>query len=208
MYQILAGLDGVQCYLDDIILTAPSKTEHLKLLEEVLGRLEKHGVRLKRAKCTFLQNEVGYLGHVVNARGIQPTKEKIEALQDAPRPTNASELSSYLGLLRYYARFIPDISTVLQPLDELKQAKTQWLWIEESEKAFQRGKEMILGAQVLCHYDVRKPLKLACDASAYGIGAVLSHLSENGEERPIAFGSRKMTTAEKNIPKLGERLWQ
>ena len=202
MDQILAGLDKVQCYLDDIILTAPSRKEHLQLLDEVLERLEKHGVRLKREKCAFLQDEVEYLGHVVKGQGIQPTKEKVKALQEAPRPVNESELSSYLDLLRYYARFLPGISTVLQPLDELQQAKSGWVWSEECEKAFQQGKEMILGAQVLCHYDTKKPIKLACDASSYGVGAVLSHMHDNGEERPIAFGSRKMTTAEKNYSQV------
>ena len=94
MDQILAGLDRVQCYLDDIILTAPSRKEHSQLLNEVLERLEKHGVRLKREKCAFLQDEVEYLGHVVKGQGIQPTKEKVKALQEAPRPVNESEISS------------------------------------------------------------------------------------------------------------------
>ena len=72
---------------------------------------------------------------------------------------------------------------------------------------------MILGAQVLCHYDTKKPIKLACDVSSYGLGAVLSHMHDNGEERPIAFGSRKMTTAEKNYSQvhragsLGHNTW-
>ena len=124
--KILSGLDEVACYLDDGILTAPSKREHLTLLDNVLARLERHGVRLKQSKCAFL-HEIEYLGRVVESRGISPTQEKTRSLLEAPRPGVVTELASYLGLLRYYSRFLPDISTILQPLDELRHKKGMWL---------------------------------------------------------------------------------
>ena len=88
----------------------------------------KAGVRLKEGKCKFFQNQVEYLGHIVDARGLQPTGEKMKALQEASRPVNKAKLSSYLGLLQYYIKFLPNAATVLQPLDELKKEKTKWHW--------------------------------------------------------------------------------
>ena len=154
MDQILSGLDGVACYLDDIILTAPSKREHLTLLENVLAKLERQGIRLKQSKCAYIQDEVEYLGYVVDSRGIRPTQAKTRALLEAPRPGVVTELASHLGLLRYYSRFLPDISTILQPLDELRHKKGMWLWNDKCDKAFQESKQMILGARVLCHYNM------------------------------------------------------
>ena len=100
-------------------------------------------------------------------------------------------------------KFLPNAETVLQPLDELKKEKTKWHWIHKCEVAFQRSKEMILKAPVLCHFDANKPVKLACDASAYGLqlGAVLSHQTA-GVEKPIAFASRKITDTEKNYAQV------
>ena len=126
----------------------------------------------------------------------------MKALQEAPKPANNTELNSYLGLLRYYVKFLPNAATVLQTLDELKKEKTKWLWNHKCEVAFQRSKEMILKAPVLCHFDAIEPVKLACDASAYGLGAVLSHQTAEGVEKPILFASRKMTDTRKNYAQV------
>ena len=141
MDQLLAGLKGTACY-PDIIITAISEREHLQVLEQVLYKLEKAGVRLKKAKCQFLQGRVEYLGHIVDARGLHKSTNKTKALQEAPRPANPAELSSYLGLLRYYMQFLPALSTLLQPLDELKQAKSKWHWSRKCEAAFQRSRNL------------------------------------------------------------------
>lgn len=115
MHQILQGLDHVTCFLDDILITAGSWEAHLKKLDEVLSRLEKYGVRVNRAKCKFMESRVEYLGHMVDSEGLHPTDEKV----NAPRPTNVSELHSFLGLLNYYGRFLKGLSTLLQPLHVL-----------------------------------------------------------------------------------------
>ena len=83
----------------------------------------KAGVRLKEWKCKSFQNQVEYLGHIVDARHLHPTEEKIKALQEAPRPANKAELSSYLGVLQYYMKFLPNAATVLQHLHKLKKEK-------------------------------------------------------------------------------------
>ena len=99
--QILAGIDGVACYLDDILITAQTQSLHLQRLDEVLSRLERYGIRLKLSKCRFMQDQIDYLGHTVSSEGLRPIVEKIAALKEAPTPTNVTELRSYLGLLKY-----------------------------------------------------------------------------------------------------------
>ena len=80
--------------------------------------------------------------------------------------------------------------------------KASWLWTAACEEAFQESKKLLLESQWLVHYDPRKPLKLATDASAYGLGAVISHILEDGSERPIAFASRTLSSSEKNYSQL------
>ena len=86
MDSILQGLDGVACYIDDILVTGKSDEEHLARLEEVLERLHKHGVHVKRTKCHFLKPSVVFLGHRIDSQGIHPTEEKLKAIVEAPSP--------------------------------------------------------------------------------------------------------------------------
>ena len=170
------------CRGDDVLVTGPNdachvKTLecHVKTLENVLCRIAKHNIRLKVSKCKFMQTQVEYMGYLVDAKGLHPTDEKVEAIVQAPTPANVTELKSYLGLLNYYARFLGNLSTVLHPLLELLQHKHSWEWTKECEEVLKESKQMLLSSIVVVHYDKRKPLILACDASEYGIGAVISH---------------------------------
>ncbi len=79
----------------------------------MLQRLEEFGLRLKRGKCKFMEKEVVFLGHNVDATGIHPVLEKVQAVQEAPTPTSVTELKAYLGLLNFYNRFLPNLSTLL-----------------------------------------------------------------------------------------------
>ena len=119
METILQDLPHVCVYLDDILVTGPTEEQHLATLEEVLRRLDTAGVRLKHKKCAFMLPSIEYLGHCISADGLQPTDSKIKALKQAPVPANVSQLKSFLGLLNYYGKFVPNLSTVLAPLHSL-----------------------------------------------------------------------------------------
>lgn len=202
MEGILGGIPNVAIYLDDILISGPSEQMHLKNLEEVLQRLEKSGLRLKRSKCEFFGKEVAFLGHKITANGLHPLTEKVEAISDAPQPQNVSELKAYLGLLNYYHRFLPQLSTLLAPLHALLKKEEKWSWGAKQQRAFEGSKELLQSCRVLVHYDSNKPLILACDASPYGVGAVLSHRMADGSDRPIGFVSRTLSSAEKNYSQL------
>ena len=199
---VLQGIPSVMCYIDDIIITGPTEQEHLATLSTVLERLQSYGFRLKQSKCTFMGDSVEYLGHVIDAKGLHATPEKLAAIRDAPSPRNIQELRSFLGLLNYYGKFIPNLSTLIHPLNGLLGHNAVWNWTEVCTKAFNAAKSALLSTGVLAHYDPTLPVKLAADASAYGVGAVLSHQYPDGSERPIAFASRTLSTSEKNYAQL------
>jgi hypothetical protein len=202
MDSILSGLKNVFCYIDDILVVSESKSEHLKVLAQVFERLADYNVKLNKDKCEFLKSKVQYLGHVLSANGVQPVQGKVEALLKAPRPRNVHELKSLLGAINYYGKFLPDLATTLHPLYQLSHHDARWVWSPECEEAFNKIKQMLVGAEVLIHFDAKKPLVLGVDASPYGLGAVLSHRLADGSERPIAYASRTLSAAERNYAQI------
>ena len=200
--QVLSGLTKTRCILDDIIVTGEDDEEHFQNLEAVFKRLQTAGLRVNSKKCRFFADRIEYCGHEVSKDGLRKLKTKIQAIVDAPRPENVSQLRSFLGLLNYYQRFLPDLATTLHPLNNLLHKGTKFDWCTDCQAAFKKVKNLIASDQVLTHYDPRLPVRLASDASPYGIGAVLSHVYPTGEERPIAFASRTLTQAEKGYSQI------
>lgn len=202
MDQVLQGLPNVHCFLDDILITGKDDAHHLKNLEAVLSRLEKFGLRAQKEKCEFFRSSLDYLGHTIDSVGLHKSDDKIKAIVEAPVPTDTTQLRSFLGLINYYARFVPNMSTLLHPLNALLHKGVKWEWSRKCDEAFQKAKEQLSSKSVLTHYNPRLPVILACDASPYGVGAVISHRLPNGEERPIAFASRTLSKAEQNYAQI------
>lgn len=202
MHSLLQDLPGVVVYLDDVLVTGSSLQNHLENLERVMSRLESAGVTLKMSKCVFLAKSVEYLGHIIDEQGLHPSTEKIRAIREAPEPRNISELKSFLGLLNYYSKFLPNLAIVLSSLYRLLQKNIKWNWTSEHSKAFSHAKQLLQSSTLLVHYHSSKDLILSCDASPYGLGAVLAHRFEDGSEKPIAFASRTLAPAEKKYSQL------
>ena len=115
MENVLQGIPNFTVYLDDILLSSPTESDHLQLFDQVLDCLEKAGLRARNIRflCHLLHT---YLGHKIDAAGLHLLPDKVQTIQEAPSPTNVQELKAYLGLLTYYTRFLPKTSTVLSPL--------------------------------------------------------------------------------------------
>ena len=200
MDRILHNLP-VACYLDDILISAATVEEHDVLVEKVLQRLQDAGIHLHEEKCQFGQRQVEYLGHIIDATGIHPTKDKVRAVKEAPVPNDITQLRAFAGLINYYGKFIRQVATHMAPLYKLMEKDHKWVWSAECHNAFLKCKELLTCEAVLAHYDSAKPIKLACDASAYGLGAVLSHTLDDGEH-PVAFASCRLTKAESNYSQI------
>ena len=121
MESLLQGIPGVVVYIDDILITGATEQEHLQALEEMLSRLEKAGLCTRKCKCRFMVPSVDYLGYRINKEGLHPQPDKAKAIKEAPNPTSVTELKAYLGLLTYYSKFLPNLSTTLAPLYALMQ---------------------------------------------------------------------------------------
>ena len=187
--------------IDNILISGPTVEGYLRILDTVLEKLSNAGLKLNKSKCFFLRPWIEYLGHI-NQDGLHPTKEKVQAIQEAPTPRNVGELRLFFGIINYYSRFLPNLSTKLAPLYRLLQKDTKWTWGKEQQKTFEAANRALPADSLLVHYDESKALVLACDASQYGLGAVLSHIMEDGQERPVAYTSRTLTPAEKNYLQL------
>ena len=148
----------------------------------VLGRLEEYGLKANKDKCKFLQNSVEYLGPVITAEALHQSLKKVQAMADLPSPQNIRQLKSFVGMVRYYARFLPDLTIHLAPLHILLQKDEHWIWGKEQERAFRTVEEMLLQVRVLTHFNPDIPVVEACDSSSYGLDAVLSHRMPDGSE--------------------------
>ena len=193
MDSVLQGIPHIICYLDNILVTGTSDSEHLQKLQLVLERPQQYEFQLKKEKCEFLKASVDYLGHKIDAEGLHALPSKVDAIISTPEPRDVQELQSFLGLLNYYGKFIPNLSTLVHPLNSLLQRSRCWNWTVECKQAFHQAKQALSSSKVLAHYDPSLPLHLAGDASAYSIGAVISHTLPDGPERRIAFASRSIS---------------
>ena len=202
MESVLQGLPMVCVYIDDIIVSGKTPEEHLYNLNEVLQRLESAGLHLKQEKCSFCLPEVDYLGHTISAKGLKPSLAKVRAITEVSQPTNVTQLKAFLGLVNHYAKFLPDLATKLAPLYKLLRQDAKWEWLDQQEQSFQEVKQLLSTPNILVHFDDRKPIVVACDASPFGIGAVLSHILEDGTEHPVAYASRSLSPAERRYSQL------
>nr|XP_050038251.1 uncharacterized protein LOC126535413 [Dermacentor andersoni] len=138
MESILQGFPNVQVYLDDIIVT--EKENDTSVLRQVFQRLREHKLKLNKAKCQFRGAQVSFLGHRIDAKGLHPLQDNFEVVLAAPKPTSVNQLKSFLGLVTYYAKFLPNLSTTLAPLYRLLAKGVLWRWGPSQDSAFREAK--------------------------------------------------------------------
>ena len=196
---ILATAIGSRCfvYLDDLIIHGETLKEHNENLREVFERLREYKVQLEPDKCEFLKTELNYLGHIVTAQGVEPDPSKIEAIVKFPQCRSEKDVKSFLGLVGYYRKFIPQFSKIAKPLNDLLKKEISWTWQSEQMTAFQNLKDALIQYPVLQFPDFTQPFIVTTDASNYAIGAILSQ-GKLGEDKPIAYASRTLNNAEIN----------
>ncbi|XP_028428290.1 uncharacterized protein LOC114551451 [Perca flavescens] len=123
-------------------------------------------------KCKFNQTSLRFLGHTISKEGLHPDQDQITAVANAPAPHDTSSLQSFLGLASWYSKFIPDFSTVVEPLRETLSESTerQFTWTAEAEHSFTAIKRLIVESPALALYDPELPTYVTTDASDYGLG--------------------------------------
>ena len=191
-------------WLDDIIVvTRGSRQDHEKKLFDVLNKLEKAGYRASKKKSEFFMNRIKWLGHEIDENGIKPNEEKVEAILKLKPPENTKELKSFLGAIQYMAKFLPKLSEQTDRLRKLLKKNEPWKWAEEQQKDFEKIKQMLTEGPCLAHYAKDKENIVTTDASTTGLGITLWQKQDDGNTKPIAFGSRYLNDTEKKYS-IGE----
>jgi hypothetical protein len=176
----------VLVFFDDILIYRKTRIDHISHVDQVLHLLSQHQRFLKQSKCAFGTSEVEYLGHLVGKDGVRVDPKNIEAMQDWPHPKPLKILRGFLGLTRYYRKFVKNYGKIATPLTTLLK-NNSFTWTPAAAQAFQTFKMAMCTTQVLALPNFTKTFVLECDASGKGIGVVLMQ-----EGRPLAFTSKQL----------------
>lgn len=202
MDSLLVGMSGVGVYIDDILICGNSIGECKERLWNVLEKLNQHNLKINLEKCVFFVETINWLGHELSSAGISPCRGKFSAIMETPEPSDVKALQSYLGLLNYYSKFLPNFSNKLSPLYKLLRKDSVWIWTKECQTAFLESKHLMENNNILRPYDPKLPIIVACDAGPKGVGAILSNIDKDGIERPCYMVSSTLSKAEENYSQL------
>lgn len=198
MEMILSGCENCYNYMDDIVIYGKTE-EELKINEKiVLDRLKKYDVVLNEDKCIYRVRTIVFLGHTLSGNGITTTNDKINSITMFRQPKTMEEVRSFLGLVTYVGKFIPDLATTTEPLRNLTKKDARFEWKQEHDLAFEKLKSQLTGPMVLGYYSVTNRTQLYADASPVGLGAVLVQFKEN-EPRIISYASKSLQKQKKDI---------
>ncbi|CAM1322183.1 Uncharacterised protein r2_g3063 [Pycnogonum litorale] len=200
MCHLLAGIPGVICDIDDVLVSGKDRVEHDQRLDEVLHKMKKAGITLND-KCVFSERKLKFLGHIISEKGIEIDPEKVTAIKDYPTPTNVHELRRLLGMVTHVGKFLKNLATVTEPLRELLKTDNSWTWDHPQEEAFCKIKALLTSSSLLSHYDSQLPTKVSADASSYGLGAVLCQ--RTGDVwKSVCYASRALTRTEQRYAQV------
>ena len=213
-------------YIDDIIIHSKTFEDHIRDIEEVFQKLRKAKLKLGPEKCHFGFKEIKFLGHIIGKDGIKTDPAKIEKVKNYPRPVNLTQLRGFLGLAKYYRKFIKDFAKIAKPLNDLtkgmkgkpleirdgikmKRKKSEKEknkedegfmnnWGEKQEEAFKAIKKKLISAPILIYPDFKKEFILYTDASNIALGAVIHQKGDDGLEHVIAYENKTLNKAEQN----------
>ncbi|UYV80773.1 K02A2.6-like [Cordylochernes scorpioides] len=197
MSNLLESQSGVNCHMDDIVIWGATQEEHDERLRCVLRKLQDSGLTLNKEKCIFSVKEIKFLGHLITERGVLPDPNKVQAIREFPSPSSISEVRRFLGMVNFTGKFIPDLPTILYPLNQLLVKRNDWRWDSAQEEAFEKVKKLLSTSPALTLFDPNLPTTVSADASSYGLGAVLLQKSEDGYQKAVAYASRTMSETEK-----------
>ena len=195
--KLLHGLDNVDSFVDDILCHTIEWIQHLMILRDILQRLRDAKLSARPSKCFIGFNQIDFLGHNVGRGVIRPDESKVQKILHADRPVTKKQIRSFLGLVGFYRKFIPQFASISAVLtDMVKNGKPNIVqWSEESDKAFHILRRYLVTEPILHLPNFEYPFMLQTDASSTGIGAIL--LQEFSENLfPVMYASRKLLPRE------------
>src|SRR5678815_3045050 len=205
---------NVMVFIDDILVMNESFPEHLKLLNDVLKKLEDVGIKVKVEKCEWFADEVEFLGHKVSVTGLKKAEKFVEKVRNFPKPRNVRELRGFLGLVEFGRKFMKDCSGVMKPLTEWtgKKKSTIVKWNDKMNEAFDKLKAEVAKDVELAYPDYSeyaKPLEVYTDASGYCMGGCLMQeqvIDGIERKRVIAYVSKAFSMTERKYSTIEREL--
>ena len=196
----LPGLPGQVNLNDNILVFGKTKEEHHNNLMGVLKRLEENGITLNVNKCQFYVEELVFFGLRFTSNGISPTEDRVKQVREAKAPTNAAELHSFLCSAIYSARFLPSLSSIIDPLWRLLKDDIEWRWGRVENDAFELLKSRFTTE---CTADFNKDFctELIVDASPVGLCATIwqyPNMFEKHQRKMVNCASRMLTDVERS----------
>ena len=207
MHELIEGLMGVEVVADDFVVVGFGDTreeavkDHDKNLDKFLRRCAARGIQLNSSKVNLRKMEVPFIGHVATDKGLRVDPTKVQAIKEMPQPTDVPEVRRLLGMVQYLAKFLPHLSDVTKPLRDLTQKDVEWAWDQLQQEAFRKLKEALSNTPVLRYYNLAQEVTIQCDASQFGLGAVLFQ-----EGQPVAYASRALTDTETRYAQIEKEL--
>ena len=161
-----------------------------------MDRLKESGLTINLLKCSIRLPQLEYVGYLVGTRGISPTGEKIQVIVEARNPQSVSEVRSFLGLVNFSSKFIPNLATTAEPLRYLIRKGVDFKWDSKCQRAFDKLKWDLSSAETFAYFDISAETEVIVDASPVGLGAMLAQVQDN-EKSVICYASRILTDVER-----------
>ena len=197
--QVVSDISGVQNIANDLIVHGKNNEVHDRNLHKVLQGLEEKNLTLNRQKCQFRVDKVVFLGLLVSKYGIGPTEEKVCAVLESSHPTTPTEVRSFLGMVSFSARFIPNFTAIAEPRYEISRQGVPFVWGSEQEASFQELKQQFASAPVLAFFDREAHTQVIADP--VGLGAV-GVQEKNGVGSAICYASRSLSSIERRYSQI------
>lgn len=190
---------GVIIYIDDILIYSNSLEDLRTLTHRVFDLAQQASLYMKASKCEFERTSVLFLGFQISSSGITTNPKKIEAISTFPVPKSLSEARSFIGLVSYYRRFVPEFASIASPITGLTKKDIPFIWEKPQQQAFETLKRHLTSSPTLAHYNPLAKTILQTDASFFGWGFVLSQIDPvTQREHPVAIESGRFSGAKMN----------
>ena len=207
MHELIEGLTEIEVIADDFVVVGRGNSEaeamhdHDKNLQALLQRCEERGVRLNADKLKLRMHAIPFVGHRATDQGLCVDPVKVQAIKEMPTLKDVAGIQRLLGLTQYLSKFLPQLSNITQPLCELTQKETAWVWDHAQQNALEKLKQAVMSTPVLRYYNINEEVTLQCDESQSVLGAAMM---QSGQ--PVAYASRALTLVESRYAQIEKEL--
>ena len=195
--ETFGDLPGVTGIADDIVIFGKSRAEHDHNLRAVMQRAHEAGIRFNADKCRICCSELPFSGHIISSTGLKLDPGKVESISNMDPTTSLNDLQTFLFLVQFLSRFIPNLASVAAVLWDLTKSSSEFQWNPEHREAVAEIKRMISSPGSLQHFDASKRVTIQVDATSHGLGATL--LQDKG---PVEYRSKPLAETEKRYSNI------